>query len=100
MRMVRVEKDRKIRLLALTFHHGGKLARTKELTLAFGSADEYRKFCLFRSCYQRLQQDLVRDIEMAEGCAFGLQPRQNIAQRIARAFGSPNCCHCNSFNLR
>src|ERR1700722_16330384 len=101
MRMVRVEKDWQSGLLAYAFHQSSKLARTKKLPLSFGSADEYRKFGLSRGGDHRLQQDVVSNIEMAEGCAFFFQPCQNIAQCIFVGVPeSSNCRHCDSLCLR
>src|SRR5215472_5989274 len=101
MGMVRVEKDREIRLLALAFYQSGKLARPKELPLAFGSTDENRKSGLSCGCDNRLQQDMVGDIEMSEGCAFCLQPCQSIAQRLNVCLPvCSNCGHCYSLSLR
>ena len=55
-----------------------KLARAKKLSLAFRGTDEYREFGLRCGCNHRLQQDVVRDIEMSESRAFGFQPCQNV----------------------
>src|SRR5215468_7596923 len=101
MGMVRVEKDREIRFLTLALYQSGKLARAKELPLAFGSTDENRKPGLSCGCDHRLQQDMVGDIEMSEGCAFCLQTRQGIAQRFNVCLPDGSICgHCCSLSLR
>ena len=79
MRVVSIKKDRCVRFLSQAFHQSGKLARTKELPLSFGGADENRKFGLSCGRDYRLQQDVVRNVEMAQGRAFCFQPPQSIA---------------------
>src|SRR5262249_19807022 len=72
-----------------------------EFALPFRGPDQYRKSGLRRCSDYRLQQDLVRDVEMAEGRALGLQPCQNVAQGFrARVLLNLNCRHCCSLSLR
>jgi hypothetical protein len=77
--MVRVEKNWEFEFLSQAFQESGKLARTKELSLSFGRANEYRNLDFIGGPENRLQQNQVSDIEVAEGCAFFFQSCQNIS---------------------
>src|SRR5262249_14380824 len=101
MRMVGIEKDRDVRFLAQALHQSRQLAYPKEFSLSLRRSDEYRKPGLSCGCDDSLQQDLVRDIEMAEGGAFFCQLRQNVVKRfLACAPESSKCRHCCSLSLR
>jgi len=66
MGMVRVEKDGEIEFLTQAPHQGRELPNPDKLTLPLGRADQHRNFQFARGREDRLEQDQVGNVEMAD----------------------------------
>src|SRR5215468_8190947 len=79
MSVICIEENRVIESAAQAGDDGGNFAYAQEAALAFGSADENRRFQFTRTLHHSLECDKVRDIEVAD-CDL---PTSSVLQYIA-----------------
>jgi hypothetical protein len=82
VRVVRIEKDREIKLIAKTLHQSCDLADSHKGPFTFGCANDHWHMYVLRSSKHCFQQNEVRDVEMPDGFTMYSRLAQDIPQRL------------------
>src|ERR1700722_13091737 len=82
VRMVRIEKDREVKLIAQTLHQSCDLADSHKGTFTFGCANDHWHMYVPRSSKHCFQQNEVRDVEVPDGFTAYSRLAQDIPQRL------------------
>src|SRR6516164_10487607 len=101
MSVICIEENWVIESLAQAGDNGGNLAYAQKAALAFGRADENRRFQLARSLHHSLEGDEVRDIEVADrdlptsSVLQYIAERHHVSSALFAAHKSPGDAFCN-----